>query len=219
MYKRWWTRQRDFNPRPLAGATYFDKDKIRKALISIHAPLRGRLELVLYHSFHQRISIHAPLRGRLLVLCGFPFVVGFQSTPPCGGDRILTEKGVELYISIHAPLRGRRRVFFRLESSSVFQSTPPCGGDVLSPGCIWRSPRFQSTPPCGGDTAAESASAHLEISIHAPLRGRRIKLGYSLLLMGFQSTPPCGGDPLESTYLMPSPSFQSTPPCGGDLEL
>ena len=32
----------NFNPRPLAGATYFDEDEIRKVLISIHAPLRGR---------------------------------------------------------------------------------------------------------------------------------------------------------------------------------
>ena len=55
---------KNFNPRPLAGATGRDGTQLDGARISIHAPLRGRPRkpwLTLLH--HQ-----------------------FQSTPPCGGD-------------------------------------------------------------------------------------------------------------------------------------
>ena len=54
-----------FNPRPLAGATQAAEGRQQRPEISIHAPLRGRPSLL-------GILIHS---------------VGFQSTPPCGGDR------------------------------------------------------------------------------------------------------------------------------------
>ena len=53
-----------FNPRPLAGATLVEKQWIRQQLISIHAPLRGRLDRYILSVCIQAISIHAPLRGR-----------------------------------------------------------------------------------------------------------------------------------------------------------
>ena len=56
----------DFNPRPLAGAT---------------RPLGGLLD-------YRGISIHAPLRGRLAGQGFFRVSGEFQSTPPCGGDRM-----------------------------------------------------------------------------------------------------------------------------------
>ncbi len=75
------------------------------------------------------------------------------------------------------------------------------------------------------------------ISIHAPLRGRRLFKIHFLNCTLFQSTPPCGGDlrwkkqKLSSKNFNPRPlagatvkiyardwsrRFQSTPPCGGD---
>ena len=56
---------KDFNPRPLAGATYFS----------------------LYSVLCRLISIHAPLRGRPVILATSNLPSSFQSTPPCGGDQ------------------------------------------------------------------------------------------------------------------------------------
>ena len=57
-------KEKNFNPRPLAGATWRSLQKATGGPISIHAPLRGRLA----SSFSS------------------PFLLLFQSTPPCGGD-------------------------------------------------------------------------------------------------------------------------------------
>ena len=100
------------------------------------------------------ISIHAPLRGRLAAVHDRELAEEFQSTPPCGGDhgiQILpqvrrnfnprplagatgVDDPVTIYtrISIHAPLRGRRHVGINLVQLLPFQSTPPCGGDGRS---------------------------------------------------------------------------------------
>ena len=80
----------------------------------------------------------------------------------------------------------------------------------------------------------------MRISIHAPLRGRRVVRPPSSVTSPFQSTPPCGGDAIADALLdhvtgisihAPlrgrrysrlfcafSPGFQSTPPCGGDTD-
>ena len=78
-------RLSDFNPRPLAGATYSFVDVTPESPISIHAPLRGRL-----------------IASGLFIKGG-----QFQSTPPCGGDLGTALPTVSIMISIHAPLRGR----------------------------------------------------------------------------------------------------------------
>ena len=53
------------------------------------------------------ISIHAPLRGRLMAVFTMPARRRFQSTPPCGGDVFIALGIKPRFISIHAPLRGR----------------------------------------------------------------------------------------------------------------
>ena len=63
-----------FNPRSLAGATLYDSAANLLATISIHAPLRER---------------RAPTESTIPVVL-------FQSTLPCGSDRIKTN-----YFSIH----------------------------------------------------------------------------------------------------------------------
>ena len=80
----------DFNPRSLAGATYFS------------------------HVFHLlfNISIHAPLRERPACPIWQGFAAGFQSTLPCGSDRQAVGDGCVLCISIHAPLRERLQAYW-----------------------------------------------------------------------------------------------------------
>ena len=56
---------------------------------------------------------------------------------------------------------------------NTFQSTPPCGGDrlilILSPNVIYFNPR----PLAGATELASTFVEKIQISIHAPLRGRR----------------------------------------------
>ena len=75
---------------------------------------------------------------------------------------------------------------------------------------------FQSTPPCGGDLSSEWYFRMLDISIHAPMRGRPSKRTTPERLLIFQSTPPCGGDDILHLWQEAPELFQSTPPCGGD---
>ena len=75
---------------------------------------------------------------------------------------------------------------------------------------------FQSTPPCGGDKNPFCPDKKCQISIHAPLRGRRASSAYPASSASFQSTPPCGGDFGFTFTSSPALRFQSTPPCGGD---
>ena len=120
----------DFNPRPLAGATA-DADVVDCLRgISIHAPLRGRLVVLLQDGLLFPISIHAPLRGRREHPLHFFYKGKFQSTPPCGGD-----------FGFHGSP----------SHELTFQSTPPCGGDTGKNFISASAGRFQSTPPCGGD--------------------------------------------------------------------
>ena len=100
---------RDFNPRPLAGATGENILGRERPPISIHAPSRGRLHLLL--SFRRN--------GQ------------FQSTPPCGGDRDAGPVGWYRSNFNPRPIAGATCPFLILSAiRSIFQSTPPRGGDV-----------------------------------------------------------------------------------------
>ena len=99
---------RNFNPRPLAGATKLRVREFTGARISIHAPLRGRPYPVLVRAD----------------------VSQFQSTPPCGGDPVWM-----FLIRLHwyfnpRPLAGATPSNDQFLGFGLFQSTPPCGGDV-----------------------------------------------------------------------------------------
>ena len=125
------------------------------------------------HAIDIVISIHAPLRGRLMHafqdICG----LGFQSTPPCGGDPddVLPLPGGSYFnprplagatgtggqnhpqflISIHAPLRGRpvQEIVYTLRFD------------------------FNPRPLAGATPYPKEHYTNHTISIHAPLRGRR----------------------------------------------
>ena len=76
--------------------------------------------------------------------------------------------------------------------------------------------RFQSTPPCGGDVIG-SRFHYLgsTISIHAPLRGRRVPGMHPEQPEDFNPRPLAGATSVLARLFMTS-LFQSTPPCGGD---
>ena len=119
----------DFNPRSLAGATFREAFQIQRWYISIHAPLRERLLLIIL-----------PLNNLI-----------FQSTLPCGSDFLVLWTISKRGISIHAPLRERLLVKLMSRLKKLFQSTLPCGSDSMHKDIDGMAERFQSTLPCGSD--------------------------------------------------------------------
>ena len=122
----------------------------------------------------------------------------FQSTPPCGGRRLILPAIVTVTRCFNPRPRAGGDVPSLLspDEGVLFQSTPPCGGRPDTKITSLPNNLFQSTPPCGGRQ-------------NTPIT----KLPDNL----FQSTPPCGGRRAARASLDSIRSFQSTPPCGGRL--
>ena len=125
------SHQRNFNPRSLAGATHIPYSASAALYISIHAPLRERLDAGADAARFGMISIHAPLRERHIWQIGEKIDCGFQSTLPCGSDRNTLYVEYYVEISIHAPLRERHAYNAQPIAGNAFQSTLPCGSDGL----------------------------------------------------------------------------------------
>ena len=121
-------KEKNFNPRPLAGATDISGLGEQEGGISIHAPLRGRR----LPEDKQKMSVDfnpRPLAGATPYPTGTSRTQRFQSTPPCGGDFVCKGGGHRCCYFNPRPLAGateRREFMHELER---FQSTPPCGGD------------------------------------------------------------------------------------------
>ena len=144
---------------------------------------------------YNRISIHAPLRERLLLLLLVSITLVFQSTLPCGSDFKLGFITINGAISIHAPLRERPASIIALIISSLnFNPRSLAGATSSKVFSCYCQVRFQSTLPCGSDLGLIHQIVDVKISIHAPLRERPQQplTPHSLLL--FQSTLPCGSD-------------------------
>ena len=166
------------------------------------------------------ISIHAPLRERLRVLLSLNWKVAFQSTLPCGSDVALYKQNLRNAISIHAPLRERRAAdedhcqTRRISIHAPLRERPfiiklAKIRKNISIHAPLRERRCQR-----GDFSNVS-----RISIHAPLRERHNLPLCSCLPLRFQSTLPCGSDtslPELRQWLL---KFQSTLPCGSDMML
>ena len=140
--------------------------------------------------------------------------VGFQSTPPYGGDpeppaagpcrayfnprphtgatRSHCAASYLLLISIHAPIRGRRASTATAMRPLRFQSTPPYGGDNSSCICPGISAYFNPRPHTGATFII--------------LTGSKTFL--------FQSTPPYGGD-VRSTRVISIPDISIHAPIRG----
>ncbi len=90
-----------------------------------------------------------PVWRAAIIEWGMVHLLGFQSTPPCGGrQQPQRDKGAVCPVSIHAPrVEGGLKAEARA-ARAVFQSTPPvwrAAGSEISAG--GRRQAFQSTPP------------------------------------------------------------------------
>ena len=161
----------NFNPRPHAGATLESVLLADLVQISIHAPMRGlrgcRSQKGGDNHFNPRPHAGATKDPDVKVT-----PTGFQSTPPCGGDRRGQSRSTAAGISIHAPMRGRPIGKMPIYLMDQFQSTPPCGGDcqqiAIRPLCLNFNPR----PHAGVTQQEQLRQQRRSISIHAPMRGR-----------------------------------------------
>ena len=149
------------------------------------------------------VSIHAPPKGRDL-----------QDAP----DRPLRER-----VSIHAPPKGRDRRRRRYcQCRSCFNPRAPEGARRLWPLDDNGHILFQSTRPRRGATVPPPlVCGGLQVSIHAPPKGRDSRLGFDFVgNIVFQSTRPRRGatDDLWSDQ-GPLVKFQSTRPRRGATPL
>ena len=143
--------QRNFNPRPLAGATKSSLASLPPPIFQSTPPCGGDHFATRSRTTRTIFQSTPPCGGdRICLLTRLLHPPKFQSTPPCGGDR---EQGVRVLrggISIHAPLRGRRDVSITIYIDTYFNPRPLAGATHFAPG-FPRFSAFQSTPPCGGD--------------------------------------------------------------------
>ena len=207
----------DFNPRPHAGATLISNKQTLPKVISIHAPMRGRLYDMMDHRprgayFNPRPHAGATTTSEITTRSS-----RFQSTPPCGGDTYTVAVILGLCISIHAPMRGRptwavqKKLYL-----NDFNPRPHAGATDGSQSGARHYQHFNPRPHAGATMLGYAAAGAPLISIHAPMRGRPIVLFVIRVIKKFQSTPPCGGDGNHPACAISSRIFQSTPPCGGD---
>ncbi len=184
--------------------------------VSIHAPVWGRPRLSAVRTRQQRFQSTPPCGGDKLLGIGLSQVIAFQSTPPCGGDVGNLRRTHVDPVSIHAPVWGRRSPSRHVRPSNSFQSTPPCGGDAAVADGLFVDQGFQSTPPCGGDPDEPWTATGQAVSIHAPVWGRPVVEVSGGIGIAVSIHAPVWGRPSRSTRLPSSGTFQSTPPCGGD---
>ena len=120
-----------FNPRSLAGATYFTAHFFTVKTISIHAPSRERLLTYSLYNGITFISIHAPSRERqVYLLLTEPRTENFNPRSLAGATEINKHKDCNSLISIHAPSRERPGRWAGRLVQVQFQSTLPRGSDI-----------------------------------------------------------------------------------------
>ena len=118
-------------------------------------------------------------------------------------------------ISIHAPLRGRLAHFFqRRKNFFNFNPRPLAGATVMRFSPFSLVPDFNPRPLAGATLDLAHVLIPGAISIHAPLRGRRVAVPVGVAGVQFQSTPPCGGDKMTWDFWRFCENFNPRPLAG-----
>ena len=157
--------------------------------------MRGRRRWYASQFYVVTISIHAPLRGRPLCGCSGGGESDFNPRPLAG-----------------ATAQGKQTL-----SGPIFQSTPPCGGDQHFRSHGSGSGNFNPRPLAGATSIPAADYIRINISIHAPLRGRPVEGLFSIVLLAISIHAPLRGRLRWCAVDCEWTRFQSTPPCGGDV--
>ena len=164
----------DFNPRPHAGATLSLSQSFNYLWISIHAPMRGRLQGLSCQVQGRKISIHAPMRGRQNIILVCLKHLHFNPRPHAGATSTPGSHQCPDTISIHAPMRGRRTGLERFyRALRNFNPRPHAGATHQRDHAALTHEYFNPRPHAGATMALKLLLLMIQISIHAPMRGRR----------------------------------------------
>ena len=118
-------RPRRFNPRPREGATRVMKGGDDGKDVSIHAPVKGRRQLLPRLVPLFLVSIHAPVKGRQLPRRASPASRRFNPRPREGATQVVVKCRFALQRFNPRPREGATPSCFEYPSASTFQSTPP----------------------------------------------------------------------------------------------
>ena len=120
-------------------------------------------------------------------------------------------------ISIHAPSRERQRPVSKYTLLTGFQSSLPHGSDTLSVTSELACPNFNPRSLTGATVGHVNAESYTGISIHAPLRERRVLKIVPLLVSSISIHAPLRERLFSAMPLGINPKFQSTLPYGSDI--
>ncbi len=140
-----------FDPRPRMGATRCLHGDPPAAPVSIHAPVWGR---------------HLPIACRWWPRC-------FDPRPRMGATLLQWQRVFVVGVSIHAPVWGRRSAIDTGSIMAWFRSTPPYGGDARASANGSYSTCFDPRPRMGATGRLPAGGTLADVSIHAPVWGRR----------------------------------------------
>ena len=191
-------RRGNFNPRPHTGATTSAQTATTKAGISIHAPIRGRRHGQKAAGIRDVFQSTPPYGGDPPRVARPGNGCYFNPRPHTGATGLHDIFLLQVFDFNPRPHTGATMAEYYSVELAEFQSTPPYGGDGPSLHLLflWShfNPRphtgatqlmdrggklteFQSTPPYGGDVQLAEVLVRLNISIHAPIRGRQRLIG------------------------------------------
>ena len=141
----------NFNPRPHTGATGTACKADTYVGISIHAPIRGRLEALGDKDASQEFQSTPPYGGDLRTARTHEPWPDFNPRPHTGATRDRQGLDGGRKISIHAPIRGRPATSAASALAHLISIHAPIRGRLGPDERIVLVYRFQSTPPYGGD--------------------------------------------------------------------
>ena len=146
--------------------------------------------------FHaQHFSIHAPSRERRVVDDYIRWLRRFQSTLPRGSDLNATNTFFNILHNFNPrSLIGATYGGIYLCSSDRYFNPRSLTGATANVFTTSGGDLFQSTLPYGSDGTTFASGLEEVISIHAPLRERRIAALSTVRPLPFQSTLPYGSD-------------------------
>ena len=201
---------------PRRGDT--DAERYRKdGLCFDPRPREGATRAHIHGIGASRVSIHAPAKGRLGVVV--PLGLGprrFRSTPPRRGDEGIGGHLQVSPVSIHAPAKGRRPVHHHRSAVGRVSIHAPAKGRQGDDGCHGGFSCFDPRPREGATAGAGLDQGELGVSIHAPAKGRPRPAAAQGPDPAVSIHAPAKGRPRKGRREGEREEFRSTPPRRGD---
>ncbi len=184
-----------FDPRPREGATGLPRSSRRRRPFRSTPPRRGDLRLPTVIISRRLFRSTPPRRGdqglatgsqapecfdprpREGATCGCRtrqrVWARFDPRPREGATSAPTPSLSSADVSIHAPAKGRRQIEVVAGRYNMFRSTPPRRGDQSATSFRAGRASFDPRPREGATWLLRAVDPQVDVSIHAPAKGRR----------------------------------------------